>query len=172
MFEIIAYTPIYLRPLLAYLIWEGWKSRKTHVVTWKALVIMPAIMFIWSIYANINRYGNVSMFLWVVSITIGCWLGSLTVHKLNLRFDKHHNLIEIAGNWTSLILSISIFSLRYLLGAAYGIYPNLEGNIGLLIIENIATIISGMFTGRLVGYWQRSKISPHVDLVEDKSLRI
>lgn len=152
MIQIITHTPIYVWPLLAYLIWGGLKSRKTYSVSWKALLIMPLIMLIWSIYANIS-YGNI--YLWAICISIGIFLGSLTVRKLNLKFDR--NLIEIAGNWTPLILSMSIFSLRYFLGATYGMHPELKGTTNLLILENIATIISGMFTGRVIGYWRRFK---------------
>jgi len=125
---------------------------------------MPAIMFVWSIYAIVTRHGGLSICLWAVSITMGIWLGSLTVRGLRLRFDKQRSLIEVAGNWTPMILSMSIFSLRYFLGATYGLHPDLAGNSALLVLENIATVVSGMFTGRLVGYWQRSKVSPHVDL--------
>ena len=164
--QIISNTPVYVWPLLAYLLWGGWKSRKTYVISWKPLLVMPAIMFIWSIYAVMTRYGNVSICLWAVSITIGIWFGSLTVRGLKLRFDKQQNLIEVAGSWSPMILSLSIFTLRYFLGVAYGLHPDLKGNTALLILENIATIVSGMFTGRLVGYWQRSKISPHINLAE------
>jgi uncharacterized protein with PQ loop repeat len=146
MMQVISHTPFYVWPLFAYLLWGGWKSTKTYSISWKSLLIMPAIMFLWSIYAIITRYG------------------SLTVRGLQLKFDKKRNLIEIAGNWTPMILSMSIFSLRYFLGAAYGLYPDLAGNTALLILENVATAVSGMFTGRLVGYWQRSKASHHVDL--------
>jgi hypothetical protein len=158
MMQMITETPVYVWPLLTYLIWRGWESRKTHVTSWKALLIMPIIIFAWSIYAIFSSDCKTIWFvLWPISISLGIWFGSLTIRKLNLKFDKQQNLIETAGSWTPMILSMSIFGLRYFLGATYGFYPELKGSIGLLILENIATIISGMFIGRLIGYWRRFK---------------
>ena len=125
MIEIISGTPTYVWILLGYLLVGGWKSRKTHVISWKLLLFMPAIMFAWSIYAT-ALHGGAALCLWAISITIGVWLGSLTVRSIDLRFDKQKKLIEIAGGWTPLILSVTIFSLRYFLGATYGLYPDLE----------------------------------------------
>lgn len=169
MIQIITEAPVYVWPLLIYLIWGGLKARKASIVPWKALVILPVTMFIWSIYSILTHYGMMSIFLWILSITIGMGLGFLTTSKLSLRFDKQKKLIEVGGNWSPLILSISIFSLRYFLGATYALHPELEGSTTLLIIENIATLVSGMFLGRLISYWQRYKTSPHVDLNEIKA---
>ena len=121
------------------------------------------------VYLCDSPHGGAALSLWTVSITIGIWLGSLTVRTLELRFDKQKNLIEIAGGWTPLILSVTIFSLRYFLGATYELYPDLEKTPALLAIENAATVVSGMFTGRLLGFWQRSKTAPHSDLSELKA---
>lgn len=164
MFQIIANTPTYVWFILFYLIWIGWKSRSTHLASWSVLSIMPVIMGLWSFFACVNYYGSIAIFRWVACLIVGIWLGTLTVRSLNLKFDKKRNLIEIAGNWTPFILSLCIFSLRYFLGVAYGMYPEIKGNWNLWILENIATIISGMFLGRLVAYWQRFKEASHVDL--------
>lgn len=163
--QIITHTPLYVWFLLAYLIWGGWKARKTSIVPWKALLIMPLLLFAFSVYINISRYGHLSSIcLSALSMSLGIWLGSLTLRKTNLRFDKRHHLIEIEGSYSPLLLSISIFALRYFLGAAYGLHPDLAANNSLLLVECLATVVSGMFTGRLIGYWQRYKISPHIDL--------
>jgi hypothetical protein len=167
--KIISNTPVYVWVLLAYLMWGGLRARKTYMISWKALLAMPLIMLSWSLYANVKNYPPLSLCLWGVSITLGIWLGTLTVRHLGMRFDKQKQLIEIAGNWTPLILSISIFALRYFLGTTYGLHPELRGNGLLLGIENIATIVSGMFSGRLLGYWKKYKASPHKDLTENKT---
>lgn len=164
MIQIISHTPIWVWPLLVYLVWGGWKSRKDYIVSWKSLLVMPVVMFIWSIYSTTAKHGNLAIFVWGLSLFTGVVLGALTVRNLKLRFDKQQNLIEVAGNWTPMILSVTIFSLRYFIGAMYGLYPNLVGSHMMLAIQCVATIISGMFTGRLVGYYKKSKTAPHVDL--------
>lgn len=163
--QIISHTPIYVWFLLAYLIWGGWKSRKTYVISLKPLMILPAIMFFASLYSVLTRFGSLpAIYWWAISISLGIWAGSLTTRKLILRFDQKKRLIEVEGNWMPMILSISIFSLRYFLEAMYGIFPHLEEHTAFFTLENVATFVSGMFAGRVLGYWQRSKGSPHIDL--------
>lgn len=169
MFKILSHTPIYAWFFLAYLLWGGWKARKTYVVSWKALLVMPVIMFAWSIYSILTHYGAIYILLWMLSMSLGIWLGTLDVRRLNLKFDKQQKLIEITGNWTPILLSVSIFAFRYFLGVSYGLHPELRGNLFLLGIENGATIISGMLAGRLVGFWRQSRNSQHVDLGVSKS---
>ncbi len=164
MITIISHTPLYVWPLLAYLVWGGLKARKTHVVPWKALLIMPVVMFLWSIYSIVVHYDPLWICLWAIGMTLGMWLGWLTVRKHDLRFDKQRNLIEIPGNWAPMLLSLSIFSLRYFLGAIYGLHPELIEDANLLSMETLATAVSGMLLGRLIGFWRRSLTSPHIDL--------
>ena len=162
--EIISHTPLYVWALLGLLLQRSWNARKTHVNSWQSLIIMPVIMLTWSIYSTVTHYESLSLYLWAASTAMGVWLGSLTVRKLPLRFDKEKNLIEIAGNWTPMILSMSIFSLRYFIGTTYSLYPDLKGNPILLALENAASAIAGMFMGRLLGYWRRSKTAPAATL--------
>lgn len=164
MLQLISHTPLYVWFLLAIFLQKGWKARKTSVVSWKNLLIMPVVMTTWSIYSLVTHYEPISLCFWVMSLTAGVWLGSFTTRNLGLRFDKKRHLIEITGSWIPMILSLSIFSLRYFLGATYGLHPELLGDPILLTIENMASVISGMFIGRLMGYWKRFKVSSHTDL--------
>lgn len=162
MMQIISETPTYAWLLLVFLLWGGWKSRKDYIISWKSLLIMPAAMLFWSIYSIIDRHSSVAIFLWVLSLAVGIWLGSLTVLKSRLRIDKELKLIEVSGSWIPLVLSVTIFSLRYFLGMMYGFYPLLVDSYSMLAVECVATLVSGMFTGRLVGYYQKSKTASHI----------
>lgn len=165
MIKIIYGTPILVWPMLLLLLWGGWKATKTTVVSWRPLYIFPIILLAWSLFSMLSRYGAVYLIFWATSLSIGAGIGWLTLRKIPLRFDKQRKLIEIGGSWKPMLLSLSIFSLRYSLGAIYGMYPELSGSLNLLILENLATLISGMLLGRLIAYWQRSKIAPHTDLI-------
>ncbi len=162
MMKFVTKAPLYIWPL--YLLWGGWKARKTNIVPLKTLFTMPALMFIWSSYSIFLHSDAISTLSWAANITLGIWLGSLTMQKLGLRCDKQKNLIEIGGNLEAIILSMSFFLLRYSLGVIHGLYPELAQNSGVLIIENIATLLSGIFTGRLIGYWRCFKRASHVNL--------
>lgn len=158
MLQIILHTPLYVWPLLAYLIWIGWKSTKTHLISWKLLLIMPAIMSVWSACSGI------SIWKWLICTALGVWLGSLTVRRLNLRFDKERNKIEISGSWAPMVLSLSMFGLKYFLAVISHLYPELKGGSPFFLLDCATSVISGMFTGRVIGYWQRSKIASNSNL--------
>jgi len=166
MLKIITHAPIYVWPLFALLVWGGLKARKTRTVSWRTLAILPAAMMIWSVSAFSSRYGFRLIFISAAGILLGSWLGTLTVKKLNIKFNKSHQLMEISGDSWPLILSMSIFFLRYFLGVAYAILPELVKNGACMMLECVTTVISGMFLGRLIGYWQKSKTSPHCDLAK------
>ena len=164
MTEIISNTPTYVWFILALLVWGGWKSTKTHTVSWKTLCIMPAMMLIWSLYANLINQELTSLTTWALHFALGLWWGSTSTRKLQLTFDKQQKLIRSNGTWLPLILSLSIFTLRYTLAATPEIYPELQGTPALVVLENLATFATGICLGRLIGFWQLYKKSPHTDL--------
>lgn len=164
MLDIISHAPIYVWVILALLSWKGWKARRTYTLSLKDLVIIPLAMLTWTTYSIFKNYDLLSIIPWVLSVSIGVGIGLLIVHKSSLRFDKKKKIIEFPGSWSPLILFLLIFSIRFFLGATYGVHPELKGTLKLLIVENFATILSAIFLGRLIGTLKRFKQSPHVDL--------
>lgn len=162
--KIISSTPLYAWLLLALLLWKGLRARKLHRISWKDTLIFPAIMVVWSFYSTYKNYEASAIIFWVVSFAMGLGLGPFTLHNLRSVFDKKSKQIELSGSWVPLILSVSIFSLRYFLGVTYGMHPELRGTLSLLIVENLAAAISGIFLGRVLGLWRRYKSASHGDL--------
>lgn len=164
MLEIILGAPIYVWAILALLIWKGWKARRSYTISLKDLMILPLAMLVWTTYSIIKNYDLLALAPWMFSVSLGVGLGLVMTHKNSLRFDKKKKIIEFPGSWIPMILFLSIFSLRFCLGATYSVHPELKGSIQLLIVENFATILSAIFLGRFIGTLKRFKHSPHVDL--------
>lgn len=164
MIQIISHTPTYVWFVLALLLWGGWKATKTHIVSWKTLCIMPSMMFIWSLYANLINQELTSLGSWALHFALGLWWGSTLMRKMQLKFDKQQKLIECSGTWMPMILSLSIFSLRYTLAATTAMHPEYQGTPILVVLENLATFATGLCLGRLIGFWQLYKKSHHTDL--------
>jgi len=162
--KIISSTPLYAWLLLALLLWKGLRARKLHRISWKDTLIFPAIMVVWSFYSTYNNYDVSAIIFWIVSFALGIGLGPLTLRNLRSVFDKKSKQIELSGSWIPLIILVSIFSLRYFLGVTYGMHPELRGTLSLLIVENLAAAISGIFLGRVLELWRRYKNASHVDL--------
>ena len=66
--------------------------------------------------AENKNYDASSIIFWMMSFAMGLGLGPLTLRNLRSVFDKKSKQIELSGSWVPLILSVSIFSLRYFLG--------------------------------------------------------
>lgn len=167
MLKIITGTPFYVWPLLAYVIFIGIKARKKNVIPLKVLLIAPAIFSTWSFYSIITRYGANFFILSVaiISMLIGTFGGCLVMRKTKMRFDKIKKHVELPGSWITLILLMSLFSIKYFLGVTSALVPELVGTWFLLIPEFGAIIIAGVLVGRVVGCWKKYKSSLHVDLI-------
>lgn len=155
--SILTHTPLFVWPLLALLIWGGIQSRKTHTVSWRALLFFPMIMLMWSIYDTVSRASVLSVCAWAGSQASGIWLGYLTVCRLPIGFVKERRALVIPGSYIPLILSLSIFALRYSLGVLGALVPDFAGSFSQLALENGASIVSGMFLGRLLCFKLRCK---------------
>jgi len=165
MLDIISHVPIYVWVILALLFWKGWRASRTNTVSWKDLIIIPVVMLIWTTYSIMKNYDPLFILPWFGSVSIGVGLGLFMIRKSSLRFHKKRKLIEFPGSWVPMTLLLFIFSLRFFLGATYGVHPELKGSLRLLIVENFATVISAIFLGRLFGILKQFKRSSHVDLL-------
>jgi branched-subunit amino acid transport protein len=167
MIDMITHAPFYVWPLFAYLVFIGLKASKTSIISLKVLAIAPTIFCTWSFYSVLQRYGDnpLLMVLWAGSTVFGAWIVYSMMRQLPLRFDKTNRLVEMPGSWAPLVLSMSIFTIRYALGVTGALYPEFTGNWILVIPELIAAVISGMSAGRVIRCWQKFKTSSHVNLV-------
>lgn len=157
MFEIIKNTPIYAWILLALIIWKGVRASRLHRIPWKDLMIFPLIMAGWSFYATYSRYDSSAFIFWTASYCVGIALGPLFVRSLKMRVDKTTKFVELSGSWIPLMLMLLIFSLRYFLGAAYGMHPGLKGTAALLSVECFPAIVSGILAGRVLTLYRKFK---------------
>lgn len=162
MLQIITGTPIYVWLLLAFLIWGGLKARKRRVVSLKSLWIMPICFLIWSIYAVLKTYGAAFLPYFGVGIFLGIYFGKTTVKNQHLKFDKANYTFETAKDSWPLLLSVSLFSLRYFRGVMDVLHPELKEKAICLIPEFVASIITGVFLGRLLGYFLRFQKAPSI----------
>ncbi len=166
MIELITKTPVFVWPVWVFLLFMGIRARKLSTVPLKLFVIMPTIFCTWAIYAILMRYGInfVPLFLWTISKLIGVWIGYLIVSRFSMRFDKINKKVEVPGSCMILVLSMSIFALRYFLGMTTAIRPDLAQSWLLLIPELLATLLTGMFAGRSICCFKKYRDSLHITL--------
>lgn len=150
MMQIITKTPLYVWPLFFYLVYIGLKARKTTLVPWKVLFIMPSVFITWSFYTILTRYtvSFPTLFSWLLCLAIGSIIGYVITNQQKLNCHKKTGRIELSGSYLTLIFSMSIFTLKYGINMSAALHPEWLGTLILFIPELLATIISGIFLGR------------------------
>lgn len=153
MLRIINQTPLFMLPLLLFLIIMGIHSSKTSTVSLKILLMTPTILSVWSFYSIattyiINRY--IALY-WLLSLSLGALIGMFIVQHITLKLDKKNQGLEVPGSWLPLILSLTTFSLQYFIRVISALHPDYTGSIIMLFIELVASMINGIFVGRAIG---------------------
>lgn len=164
MTNIISNAPFWVWPLFAYLLVIGIKASKPSILTLRRLFVVPIVFFAWALHGIFTHNQTSEISILVLAMLAGCGLGFLMVRNLNMRFDKINRLVEMPGSWTTLILGLSIFCLKFSQGALSTTRPELKGTWYLLLIEASAAVIAGIFAGRGVGYWLKYKTAPQTDI--------
>lgn len=161
MHQLITNVPTFVWILLFILLSRGLKATVTRRMPLKKLLLLPAIFFVWSLYSFFEKYSlnPFAIVFWSFCLGLGLILGFSYSRKLKLRFDKQNKEIEMPGNWMQLILSMTIFALKFFLGVMRSMFPDQNGSILFLGIELLATLITGIFVGRAIGCFFRYQTS-------------
>ena len=159
MIELLTETPFYVWPLLAYLLFVGFKARTSHFIPAKLMVLAPFCFPLYSAYMIFSQYGVSLMLIlsWALSLALGVWVGLLMVRRSPVRVDKERKRMEIPGSGWPLILILSIFAARYFLGWAYEVYPDMTAEKSFLGLEFLVATLLGIFMGRFWGYYLKSR---------------
>lgn len=161
MLKIITNIPLFVWPLFAVLLIGGLKARKTRPVPLKALLLIPAAFFSWSLFSFFGRYASdpLAILLWILSIGVGSFIGFSHIQRVKPRCDRQKKVIEMPGSWIPLMLSMSIFTTKFSIGMMRVMLPHLENSMLFLGLELFSGIVLGIFTGRGVGCLLRYRSS-------------
>lgn len=159
MLKVINNIPIFVWPLFVLLLIGGLKARKTNRVSFIALLLIPAGFFSWSFISFLTRYAGdlIPILLWFLCLGIGCLIGFSHTQRLPLRFDQKKKMVEMPGSWIPLMLSMSIFTVKFSIALMRSLFPDLNDSMILLGLELFSTILLGIFVGRGGGCFLRYK---------------
>ncbi len=158
--DFITKAPLWVWPLLAYLIFIGIKSSKPMILPLgliKRLMIIPVVFLVWALYTIFESTETYEFIVLMLGMILGTVLGYFLTRHQNVRFDRKNQLIAIPGSWMTLIVALSIFCIKFSLGALSSIQPELKGTWILLLMQFGAVLFSGIFVGRGINYWCKYK---------------
>lgn len=135
-------TPPYVWLILAYLLFIGIKSLRTHIVYLPKLFLLPVIMLALK-YKTFLSTTNFSPHLSLLLSAIA----SFGIHlRKKIRIIKELRAIELPGSPLTLIIVLSFFSIKYIFGFLNATHHEL-----ILSYAHLETIISMLFSGYLLG---------------------
>ena len=149
---IITNTPIWVWFILLFIISRGVKATQDRVMSFKAVVLLPILMMLWSLQGIFQHFGL--QLEVIASWSIGCILGLALVlkignkHALNVMPDGQ---IHLKGSWKPLFLLLSIFLMKYAENVLVVMSPVLKTEMYFIIGTSLVYgVMNGLFLVNLV----------------------
>jgi hypothetical protein len=148
-YQILVHTPVWVWPLLAYLVWAGIQGMRPRTATiWRSLIV-PAIFIIWGLSGLVlqRRDTIAPLVTWLAAALV---LGT-TGFLLAKPFELDHTTGEIKrpGSVVPLIRNITIFALQYAVRVIMAIDPDAR-TTATLVGRAVGGAMTGYFLGRTV----------------------
>lgn len=146
--DIVKAVPWWIYLILLYLFIVGLWSLHPRTISINRLFFLPILLMIWNIYWLSERLKGHAIFLslWPIGLTFGSFFGWLTVRNWKISIDRSRNTLSLPPTWSTLILILSVFAIRYFFAFKYQAHPNETSRIFLA-----DAIISGILTGTFIG---------------------
>lgn len=111
----IAATPWWVFAGFFYLIWLGIAATSPRIVSFKGLMVLPAIFLFLSLVAllSIVKITLTNFFIWQAAVLVGLSIGLLQCWIFKMKALKNQKAFYIPGTYSLLILLAIIFSAKY-----------------------------------------------------------
>lgn len=154
--EILEGTPTWVYILFVFLLLIGFKSIQPKTVGYRRLFLLPIIFAIWNLYAIFNRLdGKYSIFLlWMIGLFLGAVVGWQMVRTWKVRASHRKKTITLPGSYSTLILILLVFAVRYYIGYREAVDPNLSEEF-YLVSASATGVITGIFLGRAIELYRK-----------------
>jgi hypothetical protein len=154
---IISGAPWWVYVLFIYLVSIGIQSTKPRTISIKRVVLIPLFFLAWSFYSLYQKLllGLPSLIpLWVVFLAIGAYLGIKEVYSWRISKNPQKQEITIPGNYSTLVLILLIFILKFFWGYFYT--TRTEISYWIYFADTLTSaLVTGFFVGR-AGFFFKS----------------
>lgn len=149
----ISGTPWWVWVIFIYLLLVGLKATRNRVIYLPKLYIIPIILIGLQYETFLSgKFFNVTLYLSLLCIGLG--VGILSVLKAPIKTFKDLKSIELPGSYSTLIILLLFFSVKYIFGYLQATNPILYNQNEFLEIA-INAAFSGFFLGRTLNYTYR-----------------
>ncbi len=145
--RILVNTPIWVFPLLAYLIWQGWQARRPRTQPVWRMLIVPLVFLLMGLSRLVLARGTgvEPLLAWLVAAILFAALAFSRGPQL-LAVDKEKRQVTRAGSAMPLVRNITVFAAQY--GVAVATAMKLEPHAAVAIIGHaVSGASAGYFSG-------------------------
>jgi hypothetical protein len=148
--QIVTNTPLWVWPLMVFVLWLGLQGLRPRVVPWWRLAILPTVGLATSL-AGIAQSAHPVWTAtgWGLGLLALLPLGWAIGQKRPVRLRPEDGRVEIAGGWFALVFGVSIFAVRYAMGVLFGILPALRAEAFWIYLSGA---VGGMVAGIGIGW--------------------
>jgi hypothetical protein len=146
---IITHTPLWVWPLLAYLVWQGIKAMQPRTTPlWRALIV-PAVFIVWGLTRlGFGQQGSIApLIAWIAAALVLLPVGILTPRPFEVDHDT--GLIKRPGSVFPLIRNLVVFGLQYTIAVLAALHAD-DLAIGALVGRAVSGAMSGYFVGSTI----------------------
>ena len=147
--QMLIHTPIWVFPLLAWLVWQGIKAMRPRTVTiWRSLIV-PAVFIVWGLSRLLSRQQDLMWLLiaWLAAAAVLLVAGLLTAQPLEL--DHTTGEIKRPGSVLPLIRNVTVFALQYTVAVITAVDPH-DATTAAIAGRVISGGTTGYFLGRTI----------------------
>ena len=159
LFQIVAHTPLWVWPLMVFVLWLGWQGLQPRIVPpWR-----PAILPLVSVGSSLAGVAQATQpglaaIGWTIGLLAALPLGHVIGRRRAVRWRAEDGRLEMAGGWFALGFGLSIFAVRYALGVLFGVLPTLKLEpLWIGLSGGIGGAVAGIGLGWLAGLLLRAR---------------
>ncbi len=163
-FQIVANTPLWVWPLMVFVLWLGLQGLRPRVIPVWRLAILPAVSLATSlggIAQSANPAGAAAG--WGLALIAFLPLGWAFGQDRPVRLRPEDGKLEMAGGWFALAFGVSIFAVRYAMGVLFGVLPALRAEpLWICLSGAVGGMVAGIGIGWLANLLRRARRSTGV----------
>jgi hypothetical protein len=164
-YQIVVNTPLWVWPLMLFVLWLGWRGLQPRVMPPARLAILPLVGVVTSITGIAQSLQPaIAAAGWAAALLIALPLGWAIGTRRAIRLRPEDGRLEVSGGWFALGFGISIFVVRYALGVLSGVMPHLRTEpLWIVLSGSVGGVVTGIGLGWLANLlfraWRRVEVS-------------
>ncbi|MBA2781008.1 DUF6622 family protein [Billgrantia kenyensis] len=159
--EIITNTPLWVWPLLLFLLHRGYQQSKPRNIGPSKLGIIPAIFLFLGAFGLIHAFGfhPLNLALWGLGIGLSVLLHFKLELPRGVSYSPEEHCFRVPGSWQPLTLMLAVFCAKFSVGVMLGMQLAVVDTAAFAATVSLAYgLLGGMFLGRAVVIWQSAKL--------------